>query len=698
MTCDCENSGSADDARHAREGLWEQVIQLPNVPVHTHLLPNGKVLFWGRRTDLDGGMDQHDTDVYLLDPASLQIRRTRSPIMPDGSSVNLFCSGHAFLSDGRLFIAGGHLVDGEGVNQASLYDWKTNSWTPLPPMNHGRWYPSVIALLDGDILVTSGSYREGPNTWQNNHVPQIWSAAGGWRDLSGMVLSLYPRLHATSQDRVFAAGTDPISQFLDPTGGGIWSKAPSRHEGDRQYAPSLTYAPGKIIYIGGGNDPDSKIPTAACEVIDFGETDPVWREIRPMSRPRRQHNATLLADGTVLVTGGTKGGNGDGFNDLTPGEPVHEAELFSPRDGQWTTLAPEAEDRCYHSTALLLPDGRVLSAGGGEYLPNGQPIDSKDVHTSAQIFSPPYLFRGARPQIEDAPAEAQAGSTLSLRFSGPAPVRASLVKPGSVTHSMDTNQRFVEIACDVQGQHASITLPSDQSTCPPAIYMLFLLTADGIPSKARFIRIEQARQIAKAPADPANAKGLALATEALSTHDRRIEAAAQGTKVVIGLTSRCPYGLAACWGGAYQTLKALKDVDTVKAIANASDSTAEVFLRKQDLPDLADWLATFRDMAKGSYDFRGAEVILTGAAELDQDQLILRGNGWLIGLGPLGPADKVQWDWSRRTAALPTSAELSAFDDLLARVRASGPLPQVTVTGPLVKDNGAVRLHLRQTD
>src|SRR5262245_19118267 len=82
-------------------GSWEPVIGLPNVPVHTHLLPNGTVLFWGRRADLAGGMDQHVCDVYVLDPATAAVRKTDPPTMPDGSPVNLFCSGHAFLPDGR---------------------------------------------------------------------------------------------------------------------------------------------------------------------------------------------------------------------------------------------------------------------------------------------------------------------------------------------------------------------------------------------------------------------------------------------------------------------------------------------------------------------------------------------------------------------------------------------------------------------
>ena len=703
-TADNRNDND-EQAAAVREqlGSWEPVITLPNVPVHTHLLPNGKVLFWGRRVDLQGGMDQHRCDAYVLDPASPASAENPAkappPTMPDGSPVNLFCSGHAFLPDGRLFVAGGHLVDGEGVNQACLYDWKEQKpWTPLPPMNHGRWYPSVALLIDGSVLVTSGSFREGTAPQQNNHIPQVWSEGAGWRDLNGAVLSLYPRMHMLGSNRVFVAGTDPVSQFLDPNGDGAWSKAPGRANGDKQYAPSVTYAPGKILYIGGGNDQITKIPSAACEVIDFGQTAAAWRPTNAMSKPRRQHNATLLPDGTVLVTGGTKGGGFDnGFNDLSKGQPVHEAELWNPATGKWTPLAAEVEDRCYHSTALLLPDGRVLSAGGGEYNPNGQPIQRKDVHTSAQIFNPPYLFRGARPSIEEAPDQADYGATLAVKFSGAAPVRATVVKPGSVTHSMDANQRFVELGFNITGdQQAAVTLPGGPADCPPGFYMLFLLSLDGVPSIAHFVRIGRASSAARTlPEIAARDRPAPRHAETLSARDARIEAQASGTRVVVGLTSRCPYGLAACWGGAYQTLRALKDVDAVKAVANAEDSTAEVFLSGHGLPDIDSWKATFSDMAKGSYDFRGAEVTVTGTVRLEGDGLTLFGSGWSIRLGALDATDKVQWDWSRRQRATPTSDESAAYGRLLDRVRAGGEPASVSITGPLRSENGGRRLHVR---
>src|SRR5262249_46984893 len=146
---------------------------------------------------------------------------------------------------------------------------------------------------DGGVLVTSGTFAEGTGPVQLNDVPQVWSAETGWRSLNGEVLSLYPRMHVLGNDRVFVAGTDPMSHVLDPRSG-EWSDAPSRANGDRQYAPAVSYAPGKIIYIGGGNDPSTKVPTALTEIIDFNGNNAAWQATMPMSQPRRQHNATLL--------------------------------------------------------------------------------------------------------------------------------------------------------------------------------------------------------------------------------------------------------------------------------------------------------------------------------------------------------------------------------------------------------------------
>lgn len=216
---------------------------------------------------------------------------------------------------------------------------------------------------------------------------------------------------------------------------GSWTeKGPTRSGRDRGEGSSVTYDSGKIIWTGGGNEVlqtgskphinwvnkiDNAGPgTKIAEIIDLNK-DRTWKTIAPMNFQLRQHNSVVLADGTVMVSGGTQGW---GFNDLGPGNPVHTPELWDPAGpGSWQKLAPEDIDRCYHSIVLLLPDGRVLSADGGEYNPTrpqgdeNRPNLAKDSHTDAQIFSPPYLFKtGSRPTIFTFTQEIDYGGTIDI--------------------------------------------------------------------------------------------------------------------------------------------------------------------------------------------------------------------------------------------------------------------------------------------
>lgn len=322
---------------------------------------------------------------------------TPRPKLANGETVNLFCSGHAFLPDGRLLVAGGHIRDSEGVNQASLYDPASNTWTAAAPMNAGRWYPTLTTLPDGGVLVLSGSFRAASGEIVTNDLLQVWRG-GVWSpiiDTAGAPLNfiglpLYPRMHVASDGRILMSGTNDRTLRLKTNEPGEWTMVGLRAMGERQYAPAVMYDVDKVIYIGGGNDEHTHKPTAEVEVIDLGRSQPRWRKTAPMRFPRRQHNATLLPDGTILVTGGTRG---IGFNDLSPGQPVHAAELWDPVTETWTELVAEQVDRCYHATAVLLPDARVLSAGGGEFRPdNVHENDPKDTHRDGQIFSPPVPF------------------------------------------------------------------------------------------------------------------------------------------------------------------------------------------------------------------------------------------------------------------------------------------------------------------
>jgi galactose oxidase len=448
---------SVGDSAWAHLGRWGPVFELPNVAIHTHVLPNEKVLFWGRREQPTGSMHEHECTPHLWDPSTGDLIPTPPPTRADGATVNLFCSGHAFLPDGRLLVVGGHASDGDGLDQACVYDFRTNTWTALPVMNERRWYPTATALSDGSVLVCSGSYQDSGRVIIND-VPQLWDGHQ-WTSAAARVTDLPP----------YPAGFP--------------------QNGDYQDSPSVTYDTGKVIYIGGCHDGASDVPTVAAQVIDLCATPPAWRETVSLHFPRRQHNATILADGTVLVTGGTRG---PGFNDLSPGQPVHIAELWNPDTQAWKKLAAEDVDRCYHATAVLLPDATVLSAGGGEFTIGNEPNDPRDSHRNAQVFYPPYLFHGPRPEITSAPQEIAYGETFSVDTSGPEIGKITWIRLPSVTHHSDPSQCINVLQFRRNHRSLTVTSPEQPEICPPGHYMLFVLSKAGVPSRARIIRITPA--------------------------------------------------------------------------------------------------------------------------------------------------------------------------------------------------------------
>jgi galactose oxidase len=699
-------------------GQWSEVIQLPNVPVHLHVLPTGKVLFWGRRNPPGTtpnnadfpSLNQRSTTAYLWDPANPNATQTtsNSPTDSQGNPINVFCSGHTFLPDGRLLVAGGHLFDGLGINNTTIYDPVTDRWTPAETMNEGRWYPTVVTLFDGSVLVCSGSFPTGPvqappNQSAINNIQQIWNN-GPWIsivDFNG--LPLFPRLHLAPDGRVFMAGGLAQSFFLDPTNGGTWFPGPFRNAKARDYAPSVMYDIGKVIFIGGGldvNNDQNGPPTNLVETIDLNTQNPQWVATSSMQFPRRQHNATLLADGTVLVTGGTQG---TGFNDLDAGAPVHTAELWNPADGTWQQMAAEAMDRCYHATAVLLPDGRVLSAGGGEFAADIN-VSSlpKDNHANGQIFSPPYLFKGARPIIAQAPTEITYGETFVVQTPAPSAIsQVTFLRLGSVTHSFDQNQRINFLTFVAGNGQLTVTAPANGKLCPPGHYLLFLLNQEKVPSVATIIKIGAAVPAAAvAQAEPAMLRVKTTLSEPLFTahpspvlnsfeQDKAIQTHEKTYPIVVGVTPTCPYGISACWGGAYEALGHLAGVRLVRPIPNAVDSTAYVYLRDDGLPAINEWPTQFAAVANGIYRFRGVEVTIQGVVQPvhDGSTLSIPGNGVrpLLLLQPILAADKIQWDLATKRLKPLDSQEENAFLRLQQMARnASGPI-QAKVTGPLKK-------------
>ena len=238
------------------------------------------------------------------------------------------------------------------------------------------------------------------------------------------------------------------------------------------------YAPGKFIKAGSAADDGfSGNSLKTAYTLNMNTPGATWQPTESMSFPRSFLNLTNLPDGTVLATGG--GTDKSGFNDSNA---VMQAEDWDPSSGNWTTYASMSAPRLYHSVAVLLPDGRVYVAGGGG-------ADAVVDQRSAQIFSPPYLFKGPRPSIASAPSTVAYGKTEFVGTPDAASIsRVSLIRTGSVTHAFDENARATSLNFTQTAGGLNISMPSNRNDVPPGYYMLFIVNNQGVPSVASFVR------------------------------------------------------------------------------------------------------------------------------------------------------------------------------------------------------------------
>jgi hypothetical protein len=453
-------------------GQWGPVVDWPVVGVHVALLGNGKVLAYDSIGDhaAETYAVQDRTRATVWDPAT----GAQTPVDVT-TGYNLFCSGLAHLMDGRVFVAGGNKDPQlDGLVQTHLFDSNTNTWSLGPNMAAGRWYPSVTPLANGEMLITEG----GPD------MPEVRKVDGGLRALTtaSLNLPLYPWLDVAPDGRAFYSGPDQTMRSLNTAGGGSWQSYGQRDSLNRDYGSHALYDVGKILVAGGG--PSS----TNASVINVNGGTPQVSATAPMAYGRRQHNLTVLADGTVLATGGNS--SGAALVDLNNG--VYPAELWNPATGTWRTLEAMRVTRQYHSTALLLPDARVLSAGGGIC----STCDAVGyLAKNAEVFSPPYLFQkdgglAPRPQINSAPDRVTYNAPFGISTPNAASIRkVALVRLGAVTHSVNMEQRYVPLSFTAGTGTLNATAPANPNVAPPGVYMLFVIDANGVPSVARMVRV-----------------------------------------------------------------------------------------------------------------------------------------------------------------------------------------------------------------
>ena len=444
-------------------GEWSSVFGMPLVAVHAALMPTGQLLFfdaWEIPGTPSARLWDPDTNTYTA--------------VPNGFA-ELFCAGHILTHDGRLLTAGGHNGAGVGTPDTTIFDAATQQWTALADLGYARWYPSLVQLADGRAYTIGGAISR-PSTAE---VPEALSLGGGsWSAFPAAQKDVgeYPVMFQGPTGRLFVSEYQGSwSWWLDPNNS-TWT---SIGRGPAASGPGVMYRPGQVLMAGGGTLNADPV-TTATGVIDLNQGSPSWRQVGSMQYGRSQHNLVVLPDGKVLVVGGANEVSLISTNGVLP------AEIFDPDPTKetWTTVAAMTRPRMYHSIAILMPDGRVLAAGGGRINPNVPD------ETNGEFYSPPYLFKGARPIATSAPAAVGYGESFAVQTPDPGAVaRVTFVRISSVTHGINLDQRFFELPFTAAGGSVVAEAPDDARLAPAGDWWVFLLNAQGVPSVGRRVRL-----------------------------------------------------------------------------------------------------------------------------------------------------------------------------------------------------------------
>jgi len=474
---------NAVPADAATRGMWSPVYDWPLIAVHTVLLPDGRLLSFGSQPNgAQGSIAGYD----IWDPSGAPDAGHLN--LPNGSGTDIFCSSTIALpplsvaSTPGIFIAGGDnwngtTVTNSGNPNSNVLDVTTGVLNRQSDMKRARWYSTSTTLVNGETFIQGGN--------GGNDVPEIRGTDGSFRLLPGIDTpafnSFYPRNFVAPDGRIFGFEADGQMYRIDPTGNGaitLYGRLDVMYSS--WMSTAAMFRPGRILQIGGNSN--------GAVVIDItGAGAPVVRPTQSLSSLRAWANATILADGRVLATGGSQSADKlVGVN--------NSAEIWDPTTEQWMRGPSAVRPRLYHSNAILLPDASVLVSGGGATMIGGPAGSGPADNLNAEIYYPPYLFnagqRAQRPVITAAPDWVEIGTVLPVDVANAATVsRVTLVKTGSVTHSNNMDQRFLDLPFTASGLRLSVQAPARAVDATPGYYMLFVFDQAGVPSVAKMVRM-----------------------------------------------------------------------------------------------------------------------------------------------------------------------------------------------------------------
>ncbi|MDZ4401106.1 Ig-like domain-containing protein [Prosthecobacter sp.] len=484
-------------AQYSTLGLWSSVIAwTPHIPVTCAQLPDGRLLTFAssQRTTFPVGNATYAATWDYRTGAFVEINNTRH---------DMFCGGVSLLKDGRLLVNGGNNT----IRKCSLFDWRTNAWSAAPDMQDPRWYNTSVALPNGTIFTASGS--GGSDTAER------WQESSGWTRLTGINWALahseggfesiwHPFLHVAPDGRIAHTGPTHTMHWVDPTGGGQFISTSATVPG--AYYPKdgavVMFDTGKILHSAGRTNGGGASNLAY--VIDINGSTPAITQTGSLTHARTFANGVVLPNGEVMAIGGNS--SQEKFSD---NDSVMTPEIWNPVTGQWRTAANMQVPRNYHSLAVLLPDGRVWSGGGGL---SGNSADHRD----AQVYTPAALYHAdgtlaARPAITEAPAAIGPGLTFNVRATAGLS-RFTFIKLTSLTHSVTSDLRFLNLPFTQTSPGVyAVNAHANINVMTPGHWMLFAIAPNGVYSVSRIIQVDPAITYAlSSPGDQTGTAGTAI--------------------------------------------------------------------------------------------------------------------------------------------------------------------------------------------
>lgn len=490
------NKPATTKSNAAAQGSWAAPVNIGVIGIHAVMLYTGNVLFWSYPATVNSSTEP----AVLYNPVTGGLTNVDIPVSigTDGLVNEFFCAGESVLPDGKVLVSGGlsGIPPSEdlGIVQTEIFNPATTSWSPGPNMNYGRWYPTTIAVPNGGVMVISGINAQGTATVgpleEYTEASNKWSLLGPKANLPANIES-YPHVYVTPQGNLLVVGQLQTTRLFSSTTNS-WSVLGSMNWGNRVYG-SNALMPGLNTVLAIGGRPSSslctwaELKTNSCATNTaeiFNMTTNTWTYTGSMQNYRYNANLEVLPDGTYLAIGGN--------NVLRYASPVEAAELYNPTTGQWTTMASQQEIRGYHSTAVLLPDGRVLSAGSDSNQTGGgikTGADSEGPYT-VEIYSPPYLSNGTRPTITSTPGSVKYGATFTINTPDASTIQTvALIRPSATTHAQDWEQRYLNLSFTVGNGVITATAPANSNIAPPGYYMVDIVNTSGVPAVMPFILV-----------------------------------------------------------------------------------------------------------------------------------------------------------------------------------------------------------------